>query len=101
GDATTFEEDGRRISVVLIPPEQQVSRRVDRPASLDEPWTAELRLEAEAPCGPLGGTPHPGRHQQDCEEHLAPENSGGSQGSVFPLVGARLGRAAGRPYKPA
>ena len=84
-DIGALDEDLARIGVVGEPPPEEGRRLVDGPAEDIKPGVAELRLEAELPCGPFRRRPDEGEHDGADEEHLAPEDLGrvhGDEGSA-------------------
>ena len=74
GDIGALDENGRRISVVAIPPPEEGRRQVEGKAENPKPWLSEFRLEGEPPRDPFGRAPDADEDDGQYDEDLAPEN---------------------------
>ena len=101
-DIGALDENITCVGVVGEPPPEEGRRLVDGPAEDIKPGVAELRLEAELPCGPFRRSPDEGKNDGADEEHLSPEDLGrvhGDEGSAKVwgrTASAELGRASYR-----
>jgi hypothetical protein len=76
-DASSVQEDGRRICIEGEPPRKQAPREVDRLLAQKEPGSTKLRLVVQGACRPLSARPERGQGHETDDKDLSKKDAGG------------------------